>query len=54
MPGQARYTAGEYSDPPKFSHYECKELDDATLDRDLRKFGPVGEQMANMFKRLKF
>ena len=52
--GEARYTLGEFKDPPVFKHYECHQDQNDKLDRDLRRAGPLGSQLADMFKRLKF
>lgn len=51
--GEARYSVGEYSNPPKFRHWDCKIKDDEDRDQRLRRSGPVGVALANMLKRVK-
>lgn len=50
---QLRYTAGEYSDPPRYAHGDCKTAEDARYKSSLKRIGALSEDMADTVAALR-
>lgn len=53
LEGEARYTAGEFRNPPRFCHYECKERADKELDESFVRFRKTVDKALGIVARLK-
>ena len=53
LEGEARYTLGEFKDPPEFCHYDCKDADDKKLKTDLENFGKKVDAAQELLRRLR-
>lgn len=53
LDGEARYTLGEFKDPPEFCHYDCKDANDQKLKQDFKDFDSKIKDAQETLRRLR-